>query len=208
MESNDMSPVESAPQSRAQGKQQTRARLLDAAMRQMASAGYQGATLDRIAAEAGCTKGALYWHFPNKHALFLALVEQSIAGNIAGLDALVQVNQDPAGLRSELGRWLDTLDEGELLPALGVELEIEARRDPSFRDLHRAVIERHETAMATFLDRYFALVGETPPLPAGELAAAIITIFKGFALCRHNRAGNPPRSSTVARLLLGMPLSH
>lgn len=53
----------------------TRSRILEAARRVFARQGYAGATLDAIAADAGLTKGALYWHFPSKIDLFLALLE-------------------------------------------------------------------------------------------------------------------------------------
>ncbi|KAF0220303.1 MAG: transcriptional [Geobacteraceae bacterium] len=53
----------------------TRGRILAAASRTFARLGYAGATLDEIAAEAGLTKGAVYWHFKNKNDLFLALLE-------------------------------------------------------------------------------------------------------------------------------------
>jgi AcrR family transcriptional regulator len=54
----------------------TRRRLLEAAVPVFARDGYEGATLDAIAAAAGLTKGAVYWHFEAKHELFGALLEQ------------------------------------------------------------------------------------------------------------------------------------
>ena len=59
---------------RAESKDQTHRLLLDAAERVFVRLGYQGATLDFIAAEVGFTKGAVYWHFKNKEALFLELL--------------------------------------------------------------------------------------------------------------------------------------
>lgn len=75
---------------------QTRADLLAAAARVIAEHGYEGATVDDIAADAGYTKGAVYAHFGSKEALFLTLArEQSVqcatdealeaAGGLAGV---------------------------------------------------------------------------------------------------------------------------
>lgn len=61
----------------------TRSRILLAARKVFAREGYAGATLDAIAAQAGLTKGAVYWHFTNKNALFLALMEEHINTNLA-----------------------------------------------------------------------------------------------------------------------------
>ncbi|MEO7994076.1 MAG: TetR family transcriptional regulator [bacterium] len=52
----------------------TRQRILDAALRTFANLGYAGATIDDIAADAGLTKGAVYWHFASKRDLFKALL--------------------------------------------------------------------------------------------------------------------------------------
>src|SRR5436190_14693315 len=52
-----------------------RALLFHAALREFSSHGYEGASLGRIAADAGVTRTVLYDHFPSKRALFVALLE-------------------------------------------------------------------------------------------------------------------------------------
>ena len=54
----------------------TRNRILAAARRVFASRGVTRTTLERVAADAGLTRGAIYWHFANKTALFDAMREQ------------------------------------------------------------------------------------------------------------------------------------
>jgi TetR/AcrR family acrAB operon transcriptional repressor len=53
----------------------TRSRIVDAAARVFARKGYLGASLDEVAADAGLTKGAVYWHFSSKLDLFFALLD-------------------------------------------------------------------------------------------------------------------------------------
>ncbi len=68
--------------------EQTRANLLDAALRQFAVHGYEGTSVDDICAAARVSKGAFYHHFESKHALFLCLLEtwlQAIRANLANL---------------------------------------------------------------------------------------------------------------------------
>jgi AcrR family transcriptional regulator len=60
------------PQKRSED---TRARILDAAVRRFAIAGYDAASVDDICAEAGVSKGAFYHHYPTKQAIFLALMQ-------------------------------------------------------------------------------------------------------------------------------------
>ncbi|RRJ62676.1 TetR family transcriptional regulator [Paenibacillus oralis] len=56
----------------------TRTRVLDAAMEVFARYGYVKATMDQVAAEAGYTKSAIYWHFANKSDLYLAICERNL----------------------------------------------------------------------------------------------------------------------------------
>ena len=83
------SDIRSLPNSPTPAKAATREKLLAAAKQIFLATGYQGATLDAIAARAGFTKGAVYWHFPNKQSLFLALVAESISENLAELEGML-----------------------------------------------------------------------------------------------------------------------
>lgn len=53
----------------------TRDRILEASGHVFARKGYQAASLDEVAREAGLTKGAIYWHFRSKGDLFFALLD-------------------------------------------------------------------------------------------------------------------------------------
>ncbi|MGU3496869.1 TetR family transcriptional regulator [Xanthobacteraceae bacterium A53D] len=53
--------------------EETRARLLDAAERLFFERGVAAVTLEKIAAAAGVTRGAIYWHFANKAEILRAL---------------------------------------------------------------------------------------------------------------------------------------
>lgn len=58
-----------------QRSEETRAHILDAAVRRFAISGYNAATVDDICSEAGVSKGAFYHHFPSKQSIFIALLE-------------------------------------------------------------------------------------------------------------------------------------
>lgn len=189
-------------------QQETRQRLLAEARRIFLKVGYQATTLDEIARAAGFTKGAVYWHFPNKRALFLATVAESVEANLGTLEALlVSAPKAPDKLKEKFGEWIDGIDERESLPTFGAELEIESRRDPEVRAIHQRMIVEHEEKLAAFVERYFSAVGETPTMAPIELSRTLITVFKGFALSRQNRPVDPPSSALVARHLLGLPMT-
>lgn len=54
----------------------TRNRILDAALDVFSNNGYHTSRMDDIVDEASVSKGSIYFHFPNKERLFLALVDQ------------------------------------------------------------------------------------------------------------------------------------
>lgn len=47
--------------------------------------GFQAASIANILQDTGLTKGALYHHFPTKHALGLAVIDEVIKGRLEGL---------------------------------------------------------------------------------------------------------------------------
>ena len=70
-----------------QRSEETRARILDAAVRRFAVVGYDGASVDDICSEAGVSKGAFYHHYPTKQAIFLALMQGWLKLIDMGMDA-------------------------------------------------------------------------------------------------------------------------
>ena len=57
---------------------ETRNRILDAAVEVFNRQGVAQTSLGDVAAEAGVTRGAIYWHFTNKVAMFDAMIERLI----------------------------------------------------------------------------------------------------------------------------------
>jgi len=70
-------------------------RILDAATRVFASKGYHGTLVDEIAAEAETSKGGVYFHFPNKQAIFLALFDRLSTMLRERIEAAVAGETDP-----------------------------------------------------------------------------------------------------------------
>ena len=69
--------------------------LLDAAASQFAAKGYRAATIRDIAAAVDMLPGSVYYHFPSKHALLLAVYEEGVRRISAKLDESVAGESDP-----------------------------------------------------------------------------------------------------------------
>src|SRR4030088_154305 len=70
-------------------------RILDAATRVFATKGYHGTLVDEIALEAETSKGGVYFHFPNKQAIFLALLDRLANTRRERVDAALIDEADP-----------------------------------------------------------------------------------------------------------------
>src|SRR5947207_3746095 len=125
------------PLSRAERQARTRAALLDAAARVFVRDGFQGSSVEAIAAEAGYTRGAFYSNFDSKEQVFAELLQDrafSIYRRIAADSA------DPAkrpGSR-ELGDIAAAVREhpdGAWATRLWLELMAHAGRDEEFRKI-------------------------------------------------------------------------
>ena len=78
--------------------QETRNRILDAAVEVFNRQGVAQTSLNDIAAEAGVTRGAIYWHFANKVALFDAMINRLICPlQINSEDRDTRIAADPLG---------------------------------------------------------------------------------------------------------------
>lgn len=77
---------------------ETRERIIESAARVFARKGFQRASLDEVAADAGLTKGAIYWHFKSKNDLLFAMLDcrfrQDTAPLMGGLQALIRDGGD------------------------------------------------------------------------------------------------------------------
>src|SRR5436190_14574689 len=78
-----------------QRSQQRRERILVSAERVFADKGYHGTLVDEIALEADTSKGGVYFHFPNKQAIFLALLDRLAAMLRERIEHAVQREHDP-----------------------------------------------------------------------------------------------------------------
>ncbi len=105
------------PKLSEEAKEARREAILAAARRCFADHGYEGATVTRLEAETGLSRGAIFNYFGSKEQLFLALADRDaerFAGQWleSGFEEVLRLllSEDPAwlGVYFELGRRLRT----------------------------------------------------------------------------------------------------
>ena len=143
-------------------KPATRDKILQAALEVFAEKGYHRALVDDIVRTSRTSKGAVYHHFPNKEALFLALVDEfsarlaeAVATGIAGAHgALGKVE---AALTAGLETFARHRDLARILLLESVSL------GPAYQGKRLEVHGRFAALIQAYLDDAVA-EGSIPPL--------------------------------------------
>lgn len=150
--------------------QNTRERILDAALDVFSRKGYYDTRMDEIVEEASASKGSIYFHFPNKEKLFLALVEKFAAlleRNVT--EAIAQEPQGMARVQVALRAVLDTFGKYRrpakilLVQAVGLGHVFEKTR--------LQMTDRFADLIKTYLDEAIE-VGDIAPVDTAVVAHA------------------------------------
>ncbi len=148
----------------------TRERILDAALNIFSNQGYHDTRLDEIVKEAGTSKGSIYFHFPNKERLFIALVDQF--ADVIERRAVEAIQQAPQGLgrvSAALQSVLETFGKYRrpakilLVQAVGLGSVFEKKR--------LDVTDRFAALIKRYLDEAVA-IGEIDPVDTEVVAHA------------------------------------
>jgi AcrR family transcriptional regulator len=168
---------------RARGRE-ARDELLAAALRVFARRGYGQAGVDEIAAEAGYSKGALYWHFSGKEELLVTLLGERIDAPMRELAALLE-SAPPERDMSLEGARAFARQLGEEREAVLLEREYWslAIRDPELRARYAERQAELRTALAAAIAARMRHLG-TPELamPAEDVARVVLSIIGGLAV--------------------------
>ncbi len=124
--------------------------ILAAATAVVAERGAEAASISEIADRAGITRPIVYDHFPSKHALILALIEQHHAALMAALgDIATGPRLDKRTLRRLVVAYFHQVDVD---PAGWRILCLEPSRDPDISTVQRRTAGEVNLVVAQMLD--------------------------------------------------------
>lgn len=108
--------------------------LLQAAACVFKHCGYALTTMRAIAAASGMTPGAIYYHYPSKGDLFLAVYEEGVARACAAFDGAVAATNDgwsqlECGMRAHLELMVGL--QSQHAPYAGVFVQVQPRDFPA-----------------------------------------------------------------------------
>jgi AcrR family transcriptional regulator len=167
---------------RAEQREQTRARLLDAAGQVFARRGFHAATVDEVAEAAGYTKGAVYSNFTNKDELFLALLDQRLAAQLQQVEGLYAIESSQDLLAAMRGRTEQEFAAARDFGVLMVEFSLYAMRNPSAQAELAKRYRQLRGRLAELITKRYARHQSSPPMPPEHLAALALATDAGLFL--------------------------
>lgn len=128
------------------------AQILSAAESCFVERGYHRTTIDHIAARCGLSKGAIYWYFPGKREIFLALFDRycelslavrgALDGEASAAEALLRIAQATVAEVPDLASIVKlTL---EYLAHAGRDPDLQERFRSLYSELQRLLVEQVE----------------------------------------------------------------
>src|SRR3954453_15125197 len=152
--------------SRARRKAATREALLDAGRTVFVRDGYQRASLDRVAAEAGFTKGAVYGNFATKADLFLAIYEQRSAARAELIAGAAAASSDLEDLRRRMvADWRHVVEPERGWALLLIEFWVHEAGEPKLRGRLREAHMQIREAITAALEKVAQRDGTKLPMP-------------------------------------------
>ena len=190
----------------ADRRAQTRSALLEAAARGLSRYGYSNLILERVAVEAGYTRGALYHLFAGKEDLALAVVEWVRTSWYAEVGTLFGDVADPVGTLLAVARGHAVFCRRDVARVM-ITLRVEFSGDEhpvgqKIRDVERQLFA--DCARLIAAGRRTGAIPPGPPVRA--MARAYLGAIEGLVI---NLAGRPPHDAELAeraaRGVLGLP---
>jgi AcrR family transcriptional regulator len=155
-----------------------------AALRVFARRGYQHAGVDEIAAEAGYSKGALYWHFSGKQELLETLLKERVDAPMREMVALLESASPDRDMSVEASREF-ARQLGEQREALLLEREFWslAMRDPELRARYVKRQAELRRALAAAIEARARHLGNPDlPMPAEDVARIVMAVIGGLTI--------------------------
>lgn len=186
---------------RTRDPEATRGKILEAAFNEIYRCGFQAASLERILAEAGVTKGAMYHHFPDKASLGYAVVDEVVRGFLLDrwLGSLERATGDPLkALQRTLRLRGNSIEAHEV--EFGCPLNNLAQEmsplDEEFRKRIDAIFDEWREGFAEAIERAQAAGTVRKDVNARQVAAFLVAATEGsFGLAKGARSRKMFRSN-------------
>ena len=169
---------------RVEQREHTRTCLVQAAAKVFTRRGYDNASLDEVAEEAGFTKGAVYSNFKGKEDLFLATIDAHFEERLASIKRVMQEDPGEEGIAHAAGMdFMQKLNADPEYFALFFEFWAYAQRNPAVKRKFLPRVQRFRSALAELFEAK-SETGFELEIPTEQLASMLVAMAAGVAMER------------------------
>lgn len=167
-----------------QSEAERRAQILAAARAEFIENGFADARVEDVARRARLSKGAVYFYFPSKSDLFMALVLEEHEATYAFLESAERDERSAlARLLDVAWKYLNYIATLQTSPRFSLMMSELATREESIREECQAIHQRFVDAVTRILAQGTAegVFREMDPIGVAQLLKAMIDGFAGQA---------------------------
>ena len=181
----------------------TRAKILHAALEVISGNGYQGASLKAIVDRAGITKGALFHHFESKQILGYTVVDEILHGMVRDiwLTPIADSTDPIADFKGLFANILKMIEDRPEILLVGCPLNNLAQEmspiDEGFRERIEAVYDDWRKVVMRVFERGITTGNVRQDVRPDAVAAFLVATFAGMIGTAKNA-----QSITIVRLSL------
>lgn len=167
-------------------RENTRARLLDAAFDVFADVGLDAASVEAVCERAGFTRGAFYSNFGSKDELFLELArtvsERKLEAITARVRQLTDATEPQTGPDEIVQQLVDVSLDSRQGMLLASEIRTRAMRDEQTAVAYRAWIDNMVARVTTIIEDLVATYGMTLRMPVRDFAQIMLDLWESTAV--------------------------
>ena len=167
---------------REESRDQTRQRLLDAALALIAQKGLSATSVEDIAEAAGYSRGAVYSNFGGKGDLFIELLRRDHHNASQQFDALLNDAVPIDHIRIGMRELYTGLFRDINCFMNWTEARMLAARDADFQQKLNMLMEEKRAQVASHAGYFFRRLGLEPPVAPEVMAMGFMSLVEGLKL--------------------------
>lgn len=154
-----------------------RKELLRAGIKVIADLGYAGASLRKVAREAGHTTGAITYYFADKEAMVRAIIEYMFDE----FDEMLELGDEVGDMRKRFRRWIELNSDSDAWLA-SFQLLARARHEPAFAAIYQQRYQGYRDRLAAIIARQQSAGVTRDDISADMLADHLSSIGDGWMM--------------------------
>ena len=167
---------------RRESQKLTRGKLVESAERVFVRTGFDAASVEQIAEEAGFSRGAFYSNFKSKDDLFLELLDKKRTENERALDAILREKQDWNARFRAARDWYADQWQQRTWTVLKTEFNLRALRKRALRKRLSVLWRQEVETYSTILAQYFSAAGLKPAESPQTIALSLLAAAQGLGM--------------------------